>query len=654
MKIRWEPKTWQEWQTSLKEGYQVKVFSGATKGSLKLMETKVIKPATEKEWDVAIANQSDTLMREFYQGAQSFLYMAPELEEEIQNSLMDEPGKTKEENIGEFRLGYLVYSITYGMDMIEMAGLGFKLNIDDNKIYRIEVSTNGHEGYEFIYDPAKKNKRTLPKLSAEFGNKKVTLSWSTPDYKQQYFGYYLSKSDNGKKYKRVLDVPYVNILDTITTTPDAGLLKEELVLEKNYKDYWFKIKGMNYFGQESSIASIQKGYGFEELEVMPIISYSDQTLDNKAEINWTLDPSLNRLIDHFAIFRADERGGKYKIVYDSIPAMSRTIKVPMEHNRNFFSVGIVPKDGRVVRSFPVYVMGQDTVAPITPQNFVGSIDSNGVVTFNWDRNLEEDLWGYKIFRSEFIEDEFAPMSSTPFIDTFFVDTINLNSLNEQMHYSIIALDKRNNRSPFSPTISLTRPDTIKPTPPLVRDVKFLEDSIKVVWAKSSSDDVEVHQLFRRELSENNWKMIAEISKKKNQNFFIDDKFELNKTYLYTITATDDANLVSLPSKPLKVRTASRKPKKAFKGFDVKFDEKKAASSISWQLIDENKLEEIIVYRGPNEAEISMYKILTPSEKEIVQDFEDNKNWYFIFKPIYNDGSSVLMSDIVEVKAPEGD
>lgn len=654
MMIRWEPRTWQEWQTSLKEGYQIKVFGGAAKTSMQLMETQVVKPASEKEWEVAIANQSDTLLREFYQGAQSFLYMVPELETEIQKSLMDEPGKTMEENIGEFRMGYLVYSITYGMEMIEMAGLGFKMKIEDNKVYRIEVSTNGHDGYEFVYDPAQKTKPTLPKLSSEFGNKKVALSWSTPEHKEQYFGYYLSKSDNGKKYERVLDVPYVNILDTITTTPDAGIITEEVVLEKNYKDYWFKIKGMNYFGQESLIASVQKGYGFEEIQVMPIISYSDQTKDNEAEINWKVDRNLNRLIDHFAIYRSDELDGEYKVVLDSIPPASRTIKIPMEHNRNFFSVGIVPKDGPVMRSFSVFVMGQDTVPPIIPQNFVATIDTNGVVTLNWDRNVEEDLWGYKIFRSEFIEDEFAPMMASPMIDTFFLDTINLNSINEQIHYSIISLDKRNNRSAFAPIISLNRPDTIMPTPPLVRGIEFMEDSIKVEWASSSSQDVKLHQLFRRELNQEGWKMVAEFTSAESLNYFVDNKFELNKTYLYTVTATDDADLNSLPSRPLRVRTISRKPKKAFKRFDVKFDEKKATSSISWQLVDEQKLEEIIVYRGPNEAEISMYKILTPSEKEIVQDFEDNKNWYFLFKPIYNDGSSVLMSDIVEVKAPEGD
>ena len=427
MMIRWEPRTWEEWETSLKEGYEVKIFSGNSKGSLNLMSTERIKPATKKEWDIAIANQSDTLLREFYEGSQTLLYMVPEMEVEIQNSLMEEPGKTQEQNIGEFRLGYLAYTTTYGMDLIEMSGLGYRLKLERGKIYRIEVSTNGYNGYQFNYDPAQKIISSLPKLTSEFSNKNVTLSWPTPEFKQQYFGYYLSKSDNGRNYKRVLDVPFVNNSDTIIAGVNANLITEKVVLEKNYKDYWFKIKGMNYFGQVSSISSVQKGYGFEELEVMPIINFADQTKDNKAEINWTVDPNLNRLIDHFAIFRADERDGDFKIVYDSIPAMSRAIKVPMEHNRNFYSVGIIPKDGRMIRSFPVFIMGQDTVAPITPQNFVGTIDTNGVVTFNWDRNKEEDLWGYKIFRSEYIEDEFAPLSSSPLIDTFFVDTINLNS-----------------------------------------------------------------------------------------------------------------------------------------------------------------------------------------------------------------------------------
>ena len=91
-----------------------------------------------------------------------------------------------------------------------------------------------------------------------------------------------------------------------------------------------------------------------------------------------MDSKFNRLVDHFEVYRSDELEGEYVSVYDSIPVNHRTIRVPIENNRNFYSVVIVPKDGEIIRSFAVFIMGQDTVPPITPENFVGSIDSMGI------------------------------------------------------------------------------------------------------------------------------------------------------------------------------------------------------------------------------------------------------------------------------------
>ncbi len=650
--LRWEPRDLTEWNASIQDGYEVKIYMGTSKNNLLLKQSKIIKPATESEWDIAINKQKGTSLEEFYAGSKRLLYMEEEVQKEIMKTLRAKPGKSKEESVEDFKLSFLLYSSTYDMEIIELSGLGLGIDIEKGYVYRVEVAAANSDVHEFYFDPSQKKDLSVPKMDAAFGNKKVTLKWSTPEYKKHFFGFNLAISPNGKSYKNINETPYINILDTITTNDAAQYLTEEIALERNYKDYWFRLKGMNYFGLESTLSSIQKGYGFEGVNVMPIINHSDQTEDNHAEIKWTVDRTHNRLIKHFAVFRADERDGKYEIVMDSLPSETRMVRVPMKDPRNFYSIALIPKDGPATRSFPVFVMGQDTVAPIVPQNFTGIIDSMGIATFTWDRNTEEDLWGYKVFRSEYIEDEFGPLHPSPIQDTSYVDSVNLHSVNEKIHYTIIALDKRNNRSAFASIISLERPDTIAPSSPMIKTVHLSNDTIKVKWSASPSDDVKLHQLFRKEYQENGWELIAEYNTAEKLNYFLDTNYEGNKIYAYTVVAIDKSDLSSPPSRAMKVQTTPKQViKNAFSSFDINFNEEKKSSSIRWNLEEETDLEEIIIYRGKSKADISMYKIVEPGEEQIVQDFEDSQQWFFVFKPITNDGSFAKLSDVILVEKP---
>jgi len=85
--VRWEPRDLAEWENSLEQGYQIKVYKGSNSSNLALQSTETIKALSATEWDRAIASQRDTLMRSFYEGAKSFLYMHPEIEEELKANL---------------------------------------------------------------------------------------------------------------------------------------------------------------------------------------------------------------------------------------------------------------------------------------------------------------------------------------------------------------------------------------------------------------------------------------------------------------------------------------------------------------------------------------------------------------------------------------
>ncbi|MEM9819454.1 MAG: hypothetical protein AAF985_00220 [Bacteroidota bacterium] len=650
--VRWEPREVAEWQHALQRGYQVKVYRGSNRDNLILQSTQTIHALGIMEWDREIANQTDSLMRSFYEGAKSFLYLPPELKEELQVTLAPEEGKSMEQTIEELRLGYLCYAITFNHQLIQKAGLGFALSLEPHAVYRIEVQSGDYPQFVFDYDPRKTVRSKLPALQAEFSDKNVKVKWETPDFKADYFGYFLDLSKDGKQYERVNDMPYVNILDSLKGDPKFRFVTEDIPLEKNYKNYWVRLKGMNYFGLQSRLSSIQKGYGFEIIDAMPTIKHADQTTDNQADIRWSLDDRFNRLIDHFEIYRAGDLDGTYESILTDIPPSQRSILIPMREKRNYFSVAIVPKDGPIIRSFSTFVMGQDTTPPIPPQNFVGSIDSTGILRLSWKQNTEEDLWGYKVFRSEYLNDEFGNLHPSPIQDTLYVDTINLNSITEKIHYTVIALDKRNNRSHFAPIISLERPDTIPPTSPLIRQVTFMEDSIQITWAASSSKDAVLHQLFRRGINESAWELIAEQKSANAINVFVDTLFQYDETYVYTAIAHDDAQQRSTPSRPMKVFTKSRKLKTAFTNFEIDFDREKRRSTIRWDLQHPDLMEEIIVYRGPSREDISMYQVIEPDTLEISQSVDEDEVWYFLFKPILNDGSRAQMSDFILVRQPQ--
>lgn len=650
--LRWEPRSMAEWQASLKQAYRIKVYEGIDNNNMVLTKEETIQPMPLADWEKTNEAVKDSFLLPFYEGAKNLVYTDAEVEKELMQMLSKEEGKSLQQTTTEFRLGYLAYTITYDFDLMKIAGLAYALSFEKDKKYKIEVQTGTYAPYIFEFDPQKIQAKKVPVLKAIFDDKKVNLEWETRSFKKDYYGYYLEWSRDGKNYEDISAMPYVNLFDTIPDQVELHSLRQEIPLSANYKEYWIRLKGMNYFGLRSKRTSAVKGHGFDIIPAMPSIIHADQTLDNKADLKWKLEKKFNRLIQHFQVFRADSLEGHYTSVMDSIPASSRSIQIPMTEKRNYFSIGLVPKEGKIIRSLPTFVMGQDTVPPITPQNFEGKMDSLGIVTLTWSPNTEDDLWGYKVFRSEYINDEFASLHSSPMNDTLFMDTINLNSFNEEIHYYVMSLDTRNNRSPFSKIISLERPDTIPPTPPLIKSAKFLEDSIQVTWAASSSQDAVLHQLFRKEMGQAAWELIAEQDSVASLNYLTDKNFQPDKVYAYTVIAMDDDSLSSRPSRPLQVQTKSNKPKAAFENFEVTFDETQQNATITWTLKDNTALHQIMVYRGKSKDNISMYDILEGTTTSIQQKVKEKESWFFIFNPVFEDESLARMSEIIRINIPD--
>ncbi|WFO17213.1 hypothetical protein M601_005680 [Cellulophaga baltica 4] len=76
--------------------------------------------------------------------------------------------------------------------------------------------------------------------------------------------------------------------------------------------------------------------------------------------------------------------------------------------------------------------------------------------------MEKDILGYRIFRGNLKDETYAQITIDPLQTNQFIDTVQLNSLNTDVYYTVVAVDHRFNTSAYSEVLELKKPDIIPP------------------------------------------------------------------------------------------------------------------------------------------------------------------------------------------------
>ena len=74
MYIRWEPRSIDEWQQSIRSGYTIEVYIRKSKGKRQLFRTETVRPAPAANWEQPMVGL-DSLMQEFYGGSLNLIYL---------------------------------------------------------------------------------------------------------------------------------------------------------------------------------------------------------------------------------------------------------------------------------------------------------------------------------------------------------------------------------------------------------------------------------------------------------------------------------------------------------------------------------------------------------------------------------------------------
>lgn len=233
-------------------------------------------------------------------------------------------------------------------------------------------------------------------------------------------------------------------------------------------------------------------------------------------------------------------------VADSVSGNAFTDRNLSENIEYFYCVTAIDSAGNEsLFSSILKIKTPDQTAPSPPDSLFVAENGNGFIRLRWKAVPEEDLSGYRVYRSEIANDEYILLGESPahsYVDDQVMPGISYN-------YTVTSVDSSNNESQPSRYIVVTTKDVDKESPSPPENPSAIawtgRAAVKVVWDPHIENDI-IFNIYRDTtefyvLSSSNF--IASLS----ENYFTDSLLVEGRTYYYRITAVDSVLNESGPS-----------------------------------------------------------------------------------------------------------
>lgn len=456
------------------------------------------------------------------------------------------------------------------------------------------------------------------------------ISWSTRYVQSFYSAYWVERSEDEKNFKRTTELPYVNVYPENVTDP--GIAYKIDSLSENNKTYHYRVIGISPFGETGPPSEIVKGEGMEALGVAPALRRIEN-INGQSLLKWEFPREKESAIAGFEIERSRNTDRGYKMISQLLPASERSFQDTKPDGTNYYRVKAVGKGGEKSFSFPVLHQLEDSIPPLQPTGLTGFIDTTGVVTLHWNINKEEDMEGYRVFRSNFKNSEFSQVTNEPVDTVEFREKIPLQNLTREMYYKIQAIDTRFNPSGYSKVIKLIKPDVVPPVAPVIKEWKADKDKLSLSWSPSASKDVSKHNLKVKRLNESNWVV--------TQSFVASDKMQYEYTglktgsYEFVIEAIDSSGNTT-PSKTLKAKITGS-ARKTIENIKATADRTEKKIILTWKY-EEQDAEKILIYRADGNNSVTLYKSIPGDAKQFTDEkIVINTGYSYYLKAVFKNG-----------------
>jgi len=489
---------------------------------------------------------------------------------------------------------------------------------------------------------------TLPKIDSlkhVTHNKEIKLIWPETKYKDYYCGYYVERSEDGSEFKRLNTKPHIQIKTNEEKNKTHISFNDTSVYYN--KTYYYRIRGLNFFGPIGPLSNTIIAKCIQPIKNPAIIKAATVYQDSLVKISWEIIKSKElETINKIEIYRAEGDDKTYQKISSQSPVLLNEFIDSSAHSTSFYKLCTYNIYGDSSFSHSAMVVLPDIKPPAIPLEFTGDIDSSGNVKLSWRQNIEKDILGYRIFRSNSLNEEQVEVSKEFIKTNYFEDRIELNTLTPDIYYYITAVDLSFNNSPYSDPIRLIRPDTIKPIPIIFTKVVSTDSGIVLNWVNSSSIDIVISLLYRinedkSEVLINQYKSIDSITQ------FLDRPDKINKLYRYKMIVKDNSGNIneSLSYKCMYVKFFENE----IKDFRGKIDIENKLIKLLWQKPNE-PIFSFILYKKKNDGPWLTFKTL----KSNFTEFNDNElnigNIYqYRIKAIFENGKESNFSNNVKLE-----
>jgi hypothetical protein len=484
-------------------------------------------------------------------------------------------------------------------------------------------------------------------LIAKGGDKNILVEWENTNV-PKYSGFYIERSeDKGNSYHLLNTFPIVNI------TPDGAKAKNkpryEDTLIQDYKQYSYRVYGVNAFGDRSEPAEVA-AYGQDFTPPpTPFILPTDQLGTNRVRVKWEMKATSPDLAG-FTVSRSDNTLGGYVQVSPMLrPTDREFVDDSASEDYPFYIVAAVDTATNIAPSLPIMASVVDTLPPMIPMGLAGSIDTNGVVTLHWKLSKERKLRGYRVLWANDISHEFTQCVNHVIEDTTFTDSISLNTLTEYIYYQIAAVDKRFGHSAPCAPIALRRPDKVVPEASVFTGVHNSTSGIALSWAPSESIDVKEQVLLRKKVDEKVWHDRAHLPPKIKS--FTDNNVDQGQIYYYKLDVVDSSGLHSKETQGVQGRAYDDGARNKAANLLVSYDPKTNSMKLTWEYVPSKKENYwFVVYRGYTAGKLSQYRSVPSSSLMFKDEQLVGKGIYkYAIRVISQSGGDSGLSDSVSVE-----
>lgn len=650
--IRWAPNNSLLWDECIKSGFILERTTLIRDGKLLELPEHVvlteipIKPQPLDKWEEAVKRNKYAAI-----AAQALFGETFEAEHKGGADLFSVMTKVRER---DSRFSFAQFSADQSPEVAKLSGLWFTdVNVKKNERYLYQVyvansALNADTGSVLI---GTINYQPLPKpidLRATFGDRKAILEWNDQLFRNIFTSYFLERSDDGgKSYHQTTEEPLVTLTNPNNPNPEFNSATDSL--PDNYKIYYYRLRGITSFGEVSEPSEVVSGSGYQPIPEAPHIIEKRVINNEQVFLKWEFPDSLTNVIDGFKVARSSNPQTGFEFIADSLNRNVREYTDMHPLLNNYYIIVAFNKYSEELHAAPILVQLVDSTPPIPPVNLKGGVDKRGVVMVSWDKNREDDIYGYRVYRANDAGEEFSQITSTPISDTIFSDTISLNTLTKYIYYRVMAIDHVQNHSTFSEILQLKRPDTIPPVSPVFTEAISTSESVMLKWINSSSSDVQSESLYRSIANSTKWKLLGTFSAADSINSYNDATADSTASFRYTIIARDLDGNESTPAIPVDGKKINLGIGKSVEKLDAIIDRESESIKLVWKM-PTNSVDKFIVYKSIGDGELEQFAVVNGD----VTSFIDNQlliqtNYKYAIKVIYLNGDCSNILPIIDIR-----